>query len=162
MRQEQADYWRRTLAGAPAVLELPADRARPPQQDYAGSAMPLSSTSGLTAGLKALSPRRGTTLFMTLLAGWAALLSRLSGQDDMVIGTPVANRGRVETEDLIGFFVNTLALRLDLSGDPTVGELLDRVKRGSWKRNSIRTCRSSRWWRSCGRREAWRMSRYSR
>ena len=82
----------------------------------------------LTAGLKALSRRHGTTLFMTLLAAWAALLARLSGQEDVVIGTPVANRGRAEIENLIGFFVNTLALRLDLSGSPTVGELLARVK----------------------------------
>ena len=82
----------------------------------------------LTAGLKDLSRRHGTTLFMTLLAGWAALLARLSGQQDVVIGTPVANRGRAEIEDLIGFFVNTLALRLDLSGSPTVSELLERVK----------------------------------
>ena len=81
-----------------------------------------------TAGLKALSQRHGTTLFMTLLAGWAALLARLSGQDDVVIGTPVANRGRAEVEPLIGFFVNSLALRLDLSGNPTVSGLLQRTK----------------------------------
>ena len=74
----------------------------------------------LTAGLKELSRRHGTTLYMTLLAGWAALLARLSGQEDVVIGTPVANRGRAEIEGLIGFFVNTLALRVDLSGSPTV------------------------------------------
>ena len=74
----------------------------------------------LTAGLKELSRRHGTTLFMTLLAGWAVLLARLSGQQEVVIGTPVANRGRAEIEGLIGFFVNTLALRLDLSGSPSV------------------------------------------
>ena len=85
-------------------------------------------TTSLTAGLKALSRRHGTTLFMTLLAGWAALLARLAGEDDVVIGTPVANRARTEIEPLIGFFVNSLALRLDLSGSPTVGELLQRVK----------------------------------
>src|SRR5262249_47215787 len=79
-------------------------------------------------GLKELSKRCGVTLFMTLLGGWAALLARLSGQQDIVIGTPVANRGRIEIEELIGFFVNTLALRLDLSGSPTIGELLSRVK----------------------------------
>jgi amino acid adenylation domain-containing protein len=129
MRQEQADYWRRTLAGAPAVLNLPVDHIRLPKQDYAGSALPLEFGERVTAGLKALSLRRGTTLFMTLLAGWAVLLSRLSGQDDLVIGAAVANRGRVEIEPLIGFFVNSLALRLDLSGRPSVGELLDRVKK---------------------------------
>ena len=128
MRREQADYWRRTLAGAPAVLNLPLDRPRPSKQDYAGAALRLEFDERLTAALKALSLRRGTTLFMTLLAGWAALLSRLSGQEDVVIGAAVANRGRVEIEPLIGFFVNSLALRVDLSGDPSVGELLDRVK----------------------------------
>jgi amino acid adenylation domain-containing protein len=128
MRREQADYWRRTLAGAPAVLNLPLDRPRRSKQDYAGAALRLEFHERLTAALKALSLRRGTTLFMTILAGWAALLSRLSGQEDVVIGAAVANRGRVEIEPLIGFFVNSLALRVDLSGDPSVGELLDRVK----------------------------------
>ena len=128
MRREQADYWRRTLAGAPAVLDLPLDRPRPSKQDYAGAALRIEFDERLTAALKALSLRRGTTLFMTILAGWAALLSRLSGQEDVVIGAAVANRGRVEIEPLIGFFVNSLALRVDLSGDPSVGELLDRVK----------------------------------
>ena len=83
---------------------------------------------GLSRRLKALSRRHGVTLYMTLLAGWAALLSRLSGQDEMVIGSPSANRGRAELEGLIGFFVNTLALRVDLSGSPSVAELLGRVK----------------------------------
>ena len=72
--------------------------------------------------------RHGTTLYMTLLAGWAVLLSRLSGQQDVVIGSPVANRGRAEIENLIGFFVNTLALRLDLSGSPSVSQLLEQTK----------------------------------
>ena len=124
----QAEYWKRTLAGAPALLELPADRARPAEQDYAGGGVGVELGEGLTGGLKALSRRHGTTLYMTLLAGWAALLSRLSGQDEVVIGTPVANRTRTEVEGLIGFFVNTLALRIDLSGRPSVGELLGRVK----------------------------------
>ena len=75
----------------------------------------------LTAGLKELSRRQGTTLYMTLLAGWAALLGRLSGQEEVVIGTPVANRGRAEIEGLIGFFVNTLALRVDVSGKTECG-----------------------------------------
>ena len=82
----------------------------------------------LTRRLKELSRRHGATLYMTLLAGWGALLARLSGQEEVVIGTPVANRGRMEIEGLIGFFVNTLALRLDVSGSPSVGELLERVK----------------------------------
>ncbi|HEX9935694.1 MAG TPA: amino acid adenylation domain-containing protein, partial [Longimicrobium sp.] len=126
--QAQAEYWSGTLAGAPELLELPTDHARPARQDFSGSAAGIELDAELTAGLKALSRRHGTTLFMTLMAGWAAVLSRLSGQDDVVVGTPTANRGRPEIEGLIGFFANTLALRVDLSGSPAVGEALARVK----------------------------------
>ena len=126
--QQQADYWQTTLSGVPALLELPADHARPAQQDYSGAFVGLMLDEELTAGLKELSKRHGTTLYMTLLAGWATLLARLSGQQEVVTGTPVANRGRSELEGLIGFFVNTLTLRLDVSGSPTVSELLARVK----------------------------------
>ncbi|HEX9935769.1 MAG TPA: amino acid adenylation domain-containing protein, partial [Longimicrobium sp.] len=126
--QAQAEYWTETLAGAPELLELPTDHARPARQDFAGALAGVVLDEELTARLKALSQRHGTTLFMTLLAGWAAVLSRLSGQDDVVVGTPTANRGRSEIEGLIGFFVNTLALRVDLSGSPAVGEALARVK----------------------------------
>jgi amino acid adenylation domain-containing protein/thioester reductase-like protein len=127
--KEQAQYWRKNLEGAPELLELPADHPRPAHQDYAGALVELELDEKLTAGLKDLSRRHGTTLYMTLLAGWAVLLGRLSGQQDVVIGTPMANRGRVEIENLIGFFVNTLVLRVDVSGRPTVGEMLARVKR---------------------------------
>src|SRR5262249_59959670 len=96
------------------------------QMDYAGGTVKVEMDEELTAGLKELGRKHRTTLHMTLLAGWAALLERLSGQTDVVIGTPVANRGRVEIEGLIGFFVNTLALRVDVSGSPSVGELLRR------------------------------------
>ena len=89
--KEQADYWRRELAGAPAVLDLPTDRPRPARQDYAGSTVPLEFDERLVVALKALAVRSGATLFMTLLAGWTALLSRLSGQQDVVIGAAVAN-----------------------------------------------------------------------
>ncbi|HEX8361990.1 MAG TPA: condensation domain-containing protein, partial [Longimicrobium sp.] len=126
--QAQADYWKAALAGAPELLELPADRARPAVRDHAGAQLSLELDAELTAKLKALGQRQGTTLFMTLLAGWATVLGRLAGQDDVVIGTPTANRGQKEIEALIGFFVNTLALRMDLSGAPTVAELLGRVK----------------------------------
>jgi amino acid adenylation domain-containing protein len=124
----QGDYWRRTLSGAPELLELPADRPRPARRDHAGGFVELRLSAELTAGLKALGRRHSTTLFTTLLAGWAAVMGRLSGQRDVVIGTPAANRGRREIEGLIGFFVNTLALRVDLSGAPTVAGLLARVK----------------------------------
>ncbi|MBB4639458.1 amino acid adenylation domain-containing protein, partial [Longimicrobium terrae] len=126
--ERQAGYWVRTLSGAPELLELPTDRTRPRKQDFAGASLPIELNEALTAELKALSRRHGTTLFMTLLAGWAAVLGRLSGQAEVVVGTPTANRGRSETEALVGFFVNTLALRVDLSGAPTVAELLGRVR----------------------------------
>jgi amino acid adenylation domain-containing protein len=126
--QRQLDFWRDHLSGAPALLELPTDRPRPPVQDYAGASFGFELDPELSANLKALSQRHGTTLFMTLLAAWAALLARLSGQSDVVIGTPVANRHRAEIEPLIGFFVNTQALRVDLSGSPTVAQLLAQVR----------------------------------
>jgi amino acid adenylation domain-containing protein len=126
--QHQLNFWRHHLSGAPALLELPTDRPRPPVQDYAGASIGFEFDAELTAHLKALSRRHGTTLFMTLLASWAALLARLSGQSDIVIGTPVANRHRAEVEPLIGFFVNTQALRIDLSGSPSVAELLAQTR----------------------------------
>jgi amino acid adenylation domain-containing protein len=126
--RKQAEYWKETLAGAPELLELPADHARPARQDFTGGVVGIELDAELTAGLKALGQRHGATLFMTLLAGWATVLARLSGQDDVVVGTPAANRGRSEIEGLIGFFVNTLALRVDLSGAPSVAGLLARVK----------------------------------
>ncbi|WP_407119502.1 amino acid adenylation domain-containing protein [Bradyrhizobium sp. LMG 9283] len=127
--QRQAQYWRNNLSGAPARLALPTDRPRPAQQSFAGATVPIVIDAELTRELKRLSRQHGTTLFMTVLAAWAAVLSRLSGQDDLVIGVPSANRGRREIEELIGFFVNTLALRLDLSGEPSVSELLERTRR---------------------------------
>ncbi|HEY0855932.1 MAG TPA: condensation domain-containing protein, partial [Albitalea sp.] len=124
----QAAYWERTLAGAPALLELPTDRPRPARQSHAGDSVPFALDASLTAGLKALSRRHGVTPFMTVLAAWAAVLGRLAGQADVVIGAPVTHRGRPELEQLIGLFINTLALRIDLAGTPTVAELLRRVR----------------------------------
>ena len=124
--QRQSEYWQCTLEGAPALLELPADRPRPAQQEYAGDVVQMELDAELTRGLKALSRRHGATLYMTLLAGWAAVLSRLSGQPEVVIGTPAANRTRAELEGLIGFFVNMQALRVAVAG--TAGELLEQVK----------------------------------
>nr|WP_281422355.1 non-ribosomal peptide synthetase [Photorhabdus caribbeanensis] len=126
--QSQSDYWRTRLADAPVLLDLPTDRPRPPRQSFAGNIWPVSLDMELTQSLKHLSEQQGVTLFMTLLAGWATVLSRLSGQEDLVIGTPSAGRSRQEVESLIGFFVNTLALRMDLSGAPNVVELLARVR----------------------------------
>jgi hypothetical protein len=126
--EAQTAYWRTALAGAPELLELPTDHPRPAVPDYAGAEVPVVLDAVLTAGLKALAQRHGVTLFHVLLAAWAAVLSRLAGQDEVVIGTPTANRGQMELEGLIGFFVNTLAIRVELGGAPTVTELLQRVK----------------------------------
>ncbi|WP_433590111.1 non-ribosomal peptide synthase/polyketide synthase [Pseudomonas koreensis] len=126
--QRQSEYWQQTLDGAPALLTLPTDRPRPAQQDFAGSTVEVQLNERLSAGLKALSQRHGVTLFMTVMSAWSLLLSRLSGQTDVVIGSPVANRTRAEIEVLIGMFVNTLALRIDTSGAPNAAALLARVK----------------------------------
>lgn len=125
---QDVKYWKSTLAGAPERLELPTDHARPAHQDNAGAVVELHLDEKLTADLLALGRRYGATLYMTVLAGWAALLGRLSGQYDIVIGTPVANRRGTDTEALIGLVVNTMVLRLDLSGSPRVCDLLARVK----------------------------------
>jgi amino acid adenylation domain-containing protein len=124
----QVGFWREQLRGAPALLELPLDHARPAVQSHAGSSVPLVLSPELTAGLRVLGQSHGVTLFMTLLSAWGVLLSRLSGQQDVVVGTPVANRQRREVEGLIGFFVNTLAMRLRFDGEPTVAALLAQVK----------------------------------
>jgi amino acid adenylation domain-containing protein len=125
--QRQAEFWKDNLAGAPPLLEIPADHPRPARQDYAGAFLRLELDAELTAGLHQLC-RHHTTLYMSLLAGWAILLARLSGQYDLVIGSPTANRGHREIEGLIGFFVNTLALRLHLEDSPSVSRLLEQVK----------------------------------
>jgi amino acid adenylation domain-containing protein len=121
-------YWKKQLKGAPVQLELPTDRPRPNTQSYAGTVLRWEAPADLTAQLTALSRASGTTLFMTLLAAFNVLLSKYSRQEDIVVGTPIANRNRAEIEALIGLFVNTLVLRTDLSGDPTFLELLTRVK----------------------------------
>ncbi len=121
-------YWRAQLDGAPALLALPTDHARTAQHLDDGAQHALRVPGGLAAALDTLSRRAGATLFMTLLAAFQVLLARYSGQDDIVVGTPVAGRTRAETEALIGCFVNTLALRTDLSDDPTFYELLQRVR----------------------------------
>jgi hypothetical protein len=125
---EQLDYWHGHLADAPGLLALPTDRPRTTTPSHAGASVPLQLDASLTRALKQLGQRHDSTLFMTLLAAWAAVLARLSGQHDVVIGTPSANRGRREIEPLVGFFVNTLALRIDLAGEPAVGDLLARVR----------------------------------
>ncbi|CAK0450244.1 non-ribosomal peptide synthetase [Burkholderia pseudomallei] len=126
--EKQGAFWQTNLSGAPTLLELPTDRPRPPKQSHAGASVEVKLGAALSERVKRLSQRHGVTPYMTLLSSWAAVLSRLSGQEEVVIGSPVAGRNRTEVEPLIGFFVNTLALRLDLSSEPTVGELLKRTK----------------------------------
>jgi len=125
---KQFAYWRKQLGGMLPALELPADRPRPAEQTYRGAEVSLRLTPELSAGLKELSRREGVTLFMTLLAVFQTLLHRYGGQPEIVVGSPIAGRNYAQTEELIGFFVNTLALRTDLSGAPTFVELLKRVK----------------------------------
>jgi len=126
--EKQLAYWRDQLGGAPPVLELPTDRPRPAVRSQRGGAHRFVLDAGLREELKRLGRREGATLFMTLLAAFQLLLSRYSGQTDIVVGSPVAGRGLPETEPLIGFFVNTLALRARLPDDPTFAELLGRVR----------------------------------
>ncbi len=125
---EHVGWWRAQLDGAPALLELPTDRPRPAVPGGTAAWLPVRVDAETAAGLRALSRREGATLFMTLLAAWQALLGRWAGQDDVVVGTPIAGRTRRETEGLIGLFVNTLVLRADLGGDPTFGDLLRQVR----------------------------------
>ncbi|TMC21726.1 MAG: amino acid adenylation domain-containing protein [Chloroflexi bacterium] len=126
--ESQLAYWRKQLADAPALLELPTDWSRPAVQSYAGAQQSLLVSPELLEQLKSLSQREGVTLFMMLLAAFQVLLMRYSGQQDIVVGTPIANRTREELEGLIGFFVNTLVLRTDLSGNLSFLQLLARVR----------------------------------
>ncbi|HEU0077439.1 MAG TPA: amino acid adenylation domain-containing protein, partial [Longimicrobiaceae bacterium] len=128
MLERQIAWWRDRLEGAPALLELPTDRARPQVQDPRAGSVAFSFSPEISQRLRALARGEGATLFMVLLAGWQVLLSRYAGQEDVVVGSPIAGRTRAETEGLIGFFVNTLVLRADLSGDPSFRELLGRVR----------------------------------
>jgi hypothetical protein len=121
-------YWRQRLAGAPAALEMAADRPRPPVQSYRGVSELLAVGGEAAQSLRAFAREESATLFMTLLAAFAAVLHRDTGETDLVLGTPTANRWHAELEPLIGFFANTMALRVDLSGDLTFRELLGRVR----------------------------------
>ncbi|MFN2633343.1 MAG: condensation domain-containing protein [Thermoanaerobaculia bacterium] len=125
---ELLSYWRRQLGGTLPVLNLPTDRARPAVSGFSGARRPFIFPPEITARLRELGLREGSTLYMTLLAAFSVLLSRHSGQEDIAVGTPTAGRSQLETEDLIGFFINPLVLRLDLSGDPPFREFLSRVR----------------------------------
>jgi amino acid adenylation domain-containing protein/FkbM family methyltransferase len=124
----QLAYWKQQLSGAPAILELPTDKPRPALPTFNGAFQRFTLANELSESVKALGRREGATLFMTLLAAFQVLLSRYSGQQDIVVGSPVAGRSMTETEQLIGFFVNTLVLRASLAGEPNFREVLRRVR----------------------------------
>ncbi|HEX3251988.1 MAG TPA: condensation domain-containing protein, partial [Pyrinomonadaceae bacterium] len=124
---QQVSYWRQQLKGV-ATLELPTDRPRPPVQTFKGKHQSFSLPEELRRSLSDLSRRENVTLFMTLLAAFQTMLYRYTAQEDIAVGTPIANRSRSEIEDLIGFFLNTLVMRTDFSGDPRFVELLQRVR----------------------------------
>ena len=126
--ESQLFYWKKQLEGAPAVLNLPTDRPRPIVQSFRGARQSIELSKELTQGLKALSQEEEATLFMTLLAGFLTLLHRYTGQAEMLVGSPVANRTRLELEGLIGCFINTLVLRVNVRDDPSFLELLRRVR----------------------------------
>jgi|APSaa5957512535_1039671.scaffolds.fasta_scaffold00708_2 amino acid adenylation domain-containing protein len=127
--QRQLTYWKNQLADAPAVLAIPTDKIHPPKRTYQGSRVSFALSSKLSQKLKDLSKREGATLFMTLLTAFAILLSRYSSQRDVLIGSPIAGRNRSELESLIGLFINTLVLRIDLSENQSFQGLLMQVKR---------------------------------
>lgn len=126
--EDELSYWRGRLGGTPTLLNLPTDRPRPAVATFEGASESTRLPLGVLNDLKRLSHEEGTTLFMTLLAGFQTLLCRITGQEDVWVGSPIAGRTQIETEGLIGLFVNTLVLRGDLSGDPSFRELLARVR----------------------------------
>ena len=126
--EEQLRYWREQLAGAPSFLNLPTDRPRPAVQTFRGASERVALSQELSEELRLLARREGVTLFMLLLAAFQTLLHRYTGQKDIVISTSIAGRNRAETEGLIGFFINQLALRADFEGNPTFRQLLERVR----------------------------------
>src|SRR5215213_6974498 len=126
--EEHLSYWREQLAGAAPTINLPIDHPRPAIEGFRGAKQQVQIPAKLSRSLKELAQHEGVTLFMALLAAWAALLGRYSGEEDVIVGTPIANRTRTELEGLIGFFVNSLVLRTSLKGDPSFRELLGRVR----------------------------------
>ncbi len=137
--EKQVSYWKEQLAGL-SPLQLPTDYRRPVIQTFSGAAQEVKIGLETVERLKKLGQDNGATLFMTLLAGFQVLLSRYSGQENIAVGSPIANRNRAEIEGVIGFFANTLVMRADLSGDPTVREVLERVREvclGAYERQDL-------------------------
>ena len=144
-------YWKEKLAGRPPPLELPTDRPRPPVQTYRGARWPSLCPALARRRSRRSSRRHGATLFMTLLAAFQALLQRYTGQDDIVVGSPIAGRTHAETEGLIGFFVNTLVLRTDLSASRRCASCSRACGRPRSGRTPIRRCPSRSWSKSSRR-----------
>ncbi|HET8824087.1 MAG TPA: amino acid adenylation domain-containing protein, partial [Terriglobales bacterium] len=126
--QRQVNYWKQQLEGAPGYIDLPADHSRPQKQRFHGSQLRLTIPADLSSKLKQVAQKNEATLFMTLLSAFSVLLARYSGQDDVVVGSPIAGRTHAETENLIGFFVNTIPLRAKVAGDSTFKQLLTSVR----------------------------------
>jgi amino acid adenylation domain-containing protein len=138
--ETQLNYWRKQLSGTLPILQLPSDRPRPQVPSFRGATQSFSLSSELSRSLNALSRQEGTTLFMTLLAAFKVLLYRYTEQEDIIVGSPIANRNRAEIEGLIGLFVNTLVLRTNLDGNPSFRELLGRVREvtlGAYARQDV-------------------------
>jgi amino acid adenylation domain-containing protein len=131
--ERQIAYWKERLRGVPALLDLPVDRPRPAEQTYRGGSYNFLLPRDVSSRAQALAQREGATVFMFLLAALGALLARYTGEEDVVVGSPIASRTRPELEDVIGLFANTLPLRVDVSGDPTFRELLARVREGTFE-----------------------------
>ena len=136
----QLGFWTKTLAGVPDLLELPVDRPRPPVQSLRGSRIDFTVDAEVHRGLAALARRHNASVFMAVHAAFAVLLSRLSGTEDIAVGTPIAGRGERELDDVVGMFVNTLALRVQVDGRQTFDEILDRAREADLDRRDPRSC----------------------
>ncbi|GAA3166809.1 hypothetical protein GCM10020255_052850 [Rhodococcus baikonurensis] len=158
----QLDFWAKSLDGAPEELLLPADRSRPARPSFSGGAVVTRLGVETTAALRNLARESQSSMFMVLHAASAALLTALGAGEDLPLGAPVAGRSEQGLDDLVGFFVNTIVLRTDTSGNPTFRELVDRVREEISRPSPTPTFRSKLWWNASIRRAPWHATRCSR